>query len=50
MHNNLASHVLVVGEDANNGGSLWDVRMEVWVLLLWGIIIYAVAGKIFKWE
>lgn len=33
-----------------DGASLWDVRLEVGVLLLWGIIIYAVAGKLFKWE
>ncbi len=33
-----------------DGASLWDVRFEVGILLLWGVIIYAVAGKIFKWE
>lgn len=33
-----------------DGASLWDVRVEIGVLLLWGIVIYAVAGRIFKWE
>ena len=33
-----------------DGASLWDVRIDVLVLLLWGVVIYAVAGKVFKWE
>lgn len=35
---------------AFEGKSLWDVRWEIGVLILWGIIIYAVAIKVFKWE
>ena len=33
-----------------DGASLWDVRIDILVLLLWGVIIYAIAGKVFKWE
>jgi ABC-2 type transport system permease protein len=32
------------------GASLFDVRFEVLVLSGWGIVIYAIAGKVFKWE
>ncbi len=35
---------------AFDGSSLWDVRIDVLVLLLWGVVIYAIAGKTFKWE
>ncbi len=35
---------------AFEGKSLWDVRWEIGVLLLWGVIVYAVAIKVFKWE
>ena len=35
---------------AFEGKSLWDVRWEIAILLLWGIVIYAVAIKVFKWE
>jgi len=35
---------------AFEGQSLWDVRFEIGILLLWGVIIYAVAIKVFKWE
>jgi ABC-2 type transport system permease protein len=35
---------------AFEGKSLWDVRWEIGVLLLWGIFIYAIAIKVFKWE
>ena len=33
-----------------DGAGLWDVRMEIVVLLVWGTAIYLVAGKLFKWE
>ncbi len=33
-----------------DGANLWDVRMDVVVLMLWGIGVYLVAGKLFKWE
>ena len=35
---------------AFEGQNLWDVRIEIGILLLWGIVIYAVAVKVFKWE
>jgi len=37
-------------EVAFEGKSLWDVRLEIAVLLLWGIVVYAAAVKVFKWE
>lgn len=33
-----------------DGANLWDVRSDVLILLIWGVIIYAIAGKTFKWE
>lgn len=35
---------------AFEGQSLWGVRNEIGILLLWGVIVYAVAVKVFKWE
>jgi ABC-2 type transport system permease protein len=35
---------------AFEGQSLWDVKGEIGILLLWGVIVYAVAVKVFKWE
>lgn len=35
---------------AFEGKSLWDVRLEIGILLIWGVLIYAVAIKVFKWE
>ncbi len=35
---------------AFEGESLWGVRTEIGVILLWGIVVYAAAVKIFKWE
>jgi ABC-2 type transport system permease protein len=35
---------------AFEGAALWDVRFNMLVLALWGIGIYALAGKFFKWE
>jgi ABC-2 type transport system permease protein len=35
---------------AFEGQNLWDVRTEIGILLLWGIIVYIVAIKVFKWE
>ncbi|MEO7119968.1 MAG: ABC transporter permease, partial [Ginsengibacter sp.] len=37
-------------EVAFQGKSLWDVRWEIGVLLIWGVIVYAIAIKVFKWE
>lgn len=35
---------------AFEGQNLWDIRMEIIVLLLWGVVVYAVAIKVFRWE
>lgn len=35
---------------AFEGQTLWDVRWEIGVLILWAIVIYAIAIKVFKWE
>jgi ABC-2 type transport system permease protein len=35
---------------AFEGVNLWAVRTDVAVLLLWGVVIYIVAGRAFKWE
>lgn len=35
---------------AFEGANLWDVRNEIGILLLWGVIAYAIAIKVFRWE
>jgi len=35
---------------AFEGAGFWDVRTDILVLLLWGVVIYVIAGKTFKWE
>lgn len=35
---------------AFEGLSLWDVKTEIGILLLWGIVAYALAIKVFRWE
>lgn len=35
---------------AFEGQNLWDVRNEIGFILLWMVIVYAVAIKVFKWE
>lgn len=35
---------------AFNGNNLWDERWEILILLIWGVVVYAVAVKVFKWE
>lgn len=35
---------------AFEGQNLWDVKNEIGILFLWGIIVYFVAIKVFKWE
>jgi ABC-2 type transport system permease protein len=39
-----------IREVAFEGKNLWDVRIEIGILLLWGIAVYAVAVKVFNWE
>jgi ABC-2 type transport system permease protein len=35
---------------AFEGQNLWGVKTEIGILLLWGIVVYAIAVKVFKWE
>ncbi|MCY1378236.1 daunorubicin resistance ABC transporter membrane protein [compost metagenome] len=35
---------------AFDGASLWQVKWEILVLLIWGVIGYGLAAKLFKWE
>ncbi len=35
---------------AFEGQNLWNVRAEIGILLLWGIVVYIVAIKVFRWE
>ena len=35
---------------AYEGAGFWTVRTDILVLLLWGVVIYAIAGRTFKWE
>ena len=33
-----------------DGATLWDIRMDVLALLISGVVVYAIASKVFKWE
>ena len=35
---------------AFEGAHLWDVKNEIGILILWGVIAYAIAVKVFRWE
>lgn len=35
---------------AFEGAHLWNVGFEIGILALWGVVVYAVAVKVFKWE
>lgn len=35
---------------AFEGAHLWDLRNEIGILLLWGVVAYAIAIKVFRWE
>lgn len=35
---------------AFEGQNLWDVKAEIAILIAWGILVYAIAIKVFKWE
>lgn len=35
---------------AFEGAGLWELRLDILVLLAWGIVIYIVAARVFKWE
>ncbi len=35
---------------AFEGAGLWDVKLQILIMLIWGVVVYAVAVKVFKWE
>jgi ABC-2 type transport system permease protein len=35
---------------AFEGQNLWDVKFQIGMLLIWAVVVYAVAVKAFKWE
>ncbi|MGC4056983.1 MAG: ABC transporter permease [Chitinophagaceae bacterium] len=35
---------------AFEGAGLWELRTDILILLIWGVVVYIVAGKVFKWE
>ncbi len=35
---------------AFDGVGLWAVRVDLLILVLWGVIVYVAAAKLFKWE
>lgn len=37
-------------EVAFEGKNLWEVKGEIGILLLWGVVVYICAVKVFKWE
>lgn len=32
------------------GAGIWDVKSDILIMLVWGVIVYAIAVKVFKWE
>jgi ABC-2 type transport system permease protein len=35
---------------AFEGAGFWDVRIDILVLLGWGVLLYIIAGRVFRWE
>jgi len=35
---------------AFDNAGLWEIRVDIIVLLIWAVVVYAVAAKVFKWE
>ncbi|MEP6597123.1 MAG: ABC transporter permease [Ginsengibacter sp.] len=35
---------------AFEGQHLWDVKNEIGILILWGVVVYGIAIKVFRWE
>ncbi len=33
-----------------DGAGLWEVKTDIFALLVWGVVVYAIAVKAFKWE
>jgi ABC-2 type transport system permease protein len=35
---------------AFDGAGFWDIRVDILVLLAWGVVLYIIAGRVFRWE
>ena len=35
---------------AFDGANLWTVRFDIFIVLIWGVAIYAITARLFKWE
>lgn len=35
---------------AFEGAGFWDVRIDILMLLGWGVLLYIIAGRVFRWE
>lgn len=35
---------------AFEGANLWELRIDILVLLIWGVLVYILASRVFKWE
>jgi len=35
---------------AFDGANLWELRWDILILLVWGVAIYVLASRVFKWE
>lgn len=35
---------------AFDGADLWEIKWDIFILALWGVVVYAVTAKLFKWE
>lgn len=35
---------------AFEGAGFWDLKTNIGILLLWGVIVYGITAKLFKWE
>ncbi|MCB0697556.1 MAG: ABC transporter permease, partial [Chitinophagaceae bacterium] len=35
---------------AFDNAGLWELRIDILVLMVWAVVLYIVAGKVFKWE
>lgn len=33
-----------------DGAGLWDIKIDILILIIWGVVLYAVASKVFRWE
>jgi ABC-2 type transport system permease protein len=35
---------------AFDGAGFWEIKWDILILILWGVVVYAVTAKLFKWE